>query len=72
MVIVRNKILCIWKPQAGKSEASLDDLSRRELQVWEWLKAGKTAEETAIILGISRRTVEKHRQNIYRKLRLCS
>jgi orotate phosphoribosyltransferase-like protein len=35
--------------------------------VLSWIAKGKTAEETATILGISRRTVEWHIQNARRK-----
>jgi len=44
-------------------------LSRREREVDEWTRQGKTLEETAMILGISIRTVQKHRQNIRAKRR---
>jgi DNA-binding CsgD family transcriptional regulator len=42
-------------------------LTRREQEVLAWLWAGKSAPETAIILGLSTRSVEKHRQNLYNK-----
>ncbi len=35
-------------------------LTERQIQVLEWSSAGKTVAETAIILGISAATVEKH------------
>ena len=52
---------------AANPSASLR-LSKRETEVLGWLRAGKTAPETAIILGCSRRTVESHAARIYRKL----
>lgn len=47
-----------------------DTLTPRELEVMEWVGGGKTNAEIAIILGISLRTVQKHVENILRKLDL--
>jgi DNA-binding CsgD family transcriptional regulator len=44
------------------------DLSRREVEVLSWLSKGKTNVEIAVILGTSRRTVEKHVEHIFAKL----
>lgn len=38
----------------------MEGLSPREVECGKWLIFGKTAEETATILGLSRRTVEDH------------
>lgn len=43
-------------------------LTNREYECVNYLIRGKTAEEIAIILNISRRTVETHVQNIKRKM----
>lgn len=43
-------------------------LSRREADVMTWVAEGKTNAETATILGLSRRTVDKHLEHIYVKL----
>jgi DNA-binding CsgD family transcriptional regulator len=43
-------------------------LTGRELEVVEWLRAGKTNSDIAAIVGASRRTVEKHLEHIYQKL----
>ncbi len=43
-------------------------LTARERQVIEWLVAGKTDRDIAVILGCSHRTVQKHLQRIYDKL----
>lgn len=58
----------VWRPAAQVDATELDSLTRREREVFDWLQQGKSLEETAIILGISPRTVEKHRSNLYRKL----
>ena len=43
-------------------------LTRRESEVMDWLRQGKTSPEIAIILGCSIRTIEKHVANLYRKI----
>ncbi len=43
-------------------------LSRRETEILEWVVQGKTNPEIGIILGISRRTVQKHLERIYLRL----
>jgi DNA-binding CsgD family transcriptional regulator len=43
-------------------------LSEREATCLQWAAAGKTSRETAIILGVSERTVNFHVQNACRKL----
>lgn len=43
-------------------------LTPREADVGYWMSRGKTNHEIAIILRISRRTAEKHAENILRKL----
>ena len=43
-------------------------LGAREKEVLAWIAEGKTAEETAIILGISRRTVEWHLSQVRQKV----
>ena len=43
-------------------------LSCRETEVLSWLAAGKTNVEIAIILGMSKRTAEKHLEKIFTKL----
>jgi two-component system invasion response regulator UvrY len=54
-----------------KSETpGINSLSRRELEVIELLKKGKSSKEIAEHLDISLRTVEVHRYNILHKLNL--
>jgi len=47
-------------------------LSRREAEVAELLCGGASTVETAAILRISRRTVDRHLLHIYRKLRITN
>ncbi len=50
------------RPEAGSP------LTDREREVVRWVALGKTSREAATLLGISARTVEKHRDNAMRKL----
>jgi DNA-binding CsgD family transcriptional regulator len=43
-------------------------LSERELECLEWVSLGKTSWETALILGVSERTINFHLLNAARKL----
>ena len=45
-------------------------LTKRELEVAEWIGAGKRNREIGEILGCSERTVQKHVQHILDKLHL--
>jgi DNA-binding CsgD family transcriptional regulator len=51
-----------------KAQALDHSLTPRELEVLGWVAKGKTAQDTAQILGISKRTVDEHVQTIIRKL----
>ena len=48
----------------------LRSLTKRELEVAEWIAAGKRNREIGEILGCSSRTVQKHVQHILDKLHL--
>jgi len=47
---------------------NLSSLTERELEVIEWIKAGKTNQEIASILNITQNTVKSHLKRIYQKL----
>ncbi|MDI7775071.1 LuxR family transcriptional regulator [Asticcacaulis sp. EMRT-3] len=49
------------KPEVGY-------LSPREREILSWIAAGKTDDDTATIMGISRNTVDTHIRSIFRKL----
>jgi DNA-binding NarL/FixJ family response regulator len=57
---------------AGKARAEegVSALSARELQVLELLRSGKTTKEIADLLQLSSRTVDIHRANMKKKLKL--
>lgn len=48
--------------------ADVTPLSPKEREILSWVAAGKTDEEIATILSISRNTVDTHMRNIFRKL----
>lgn len=43
-------------------------LTAREREVLGWVATGKTNRDIAVILGASRRTIEKHLERVYEKL----
>lgn len=52
----------------GEAGGNSFDLSEREIECLQWVSMGKTAWETAAILGRSQRTVEFHLKNAVGKL----
>ena len=66
--LLRTEDMAVWFPFERGEEVDLSALSKREREVWQWMLEGKSLAETATILGISPRTVEKHRQNLRHKL----
>ena len=48
--------------------SAIHPLSPREAEILSWISDGKRDREIATILGISSRTVEKHVQNMLKKL----
>lgn len=68
-VSISSSTLLVWDGGTGSVAADkIRSLTQREQEVLAWLQKGKTVPETAIILGCATRTVEKHAQNLYRKL----
>lgn len=53
---------------SGSAGRSLPELSPRQLECLTWAEEGKSARDTGQILGISRRTVEKHLEQAYEAL----
>ncbi len=58
-----NHQLALRSPAGG----NLVTLTPRELEVFGWLHEGKRNSEIAIIVGCSKRTIDKHVENILRK-----
>ncbi|GAB4547320.1 MAG: response regulator transcription factor [Anaerolineales bacterium] len=57
---------------AAEQKSSLDGLTERESEVLAHLAEGETNEQIAAALVISPKTVERHRENLMRKLNLHS
>jgi len=53
-------------------DPAINDLTKREIEVLEYLSRGYTARKTADALFISYETVRSHQKNIYRKLQVNS
>ncbi len=60
------------KAKQIKNKKTLEKLTKREMQVLELLTDGMNAEQVAEKLFISKRTVEKHKQNIMGKFQVKS
>ena len=56
-----------WDTEAGHV-LEQKGLTRREIEVLEWVARGKTNTEIGMILHISPRTASKHLEHIYTKL----
>jgi len=67
-------VFSIWAPAEAVPGATdtadelLPSLSRGEREILGWTREGKTSGEIAVIIGRAPGTVEKHLENIYRKL----
>ena len=62
----------LTQDHSADEKASLDGLTDREREVITYLAEGTSNEEIAVSLVISPKTVERHRENIMRKLNLHS
>jgi DNA-binding CsgD family transcriptional regulator len=69
-VISGDYMLCMTESDPAVLLRNLQryDLSPRETDVMRWLATGKTNMEIAVILNMSKRTVEKHMEHIFAKL----
>jgi two-component system response regulator NreC len=56
----------------GKTIEAVNGITAREQEVLEMLAAGKSNEDIALTLSISKHTVARHRENLMRKLGLHS
>jgi transcriptional regulator EpsA len=67
-----HRMLANEASEAGGNVAPESLLSRREIQVLQWVKDGKTNQEIGQILAISPLTVKNHVQKILRKLKVSN
>jgi DNA-binding NarL/FixJ family response regulator len=63
-------ILAHKELEDGDSLADMNDLSRREIDIIKLIKEGMSSKEIALQLDISLKTVEVHRYNVLKKLKL--
>jgi DNA-binding NarL/FixJ family response regulator len=56
----------------GNDRKDRSGLTAREVEVLQSVVAGKTNQEIGLVLGISEKTVEKHLEGIFAKLRVAS
>lgn len=70
--LVENSLKDILEPILGRIENKKAKLTPKELQICQMIKKGLTAKEIAALLYLSPRTVDKHRENIRKKLDLHS
>lgn len=67
-----NGEILVFMPASGHlpsgDEALKAVLTKRQREIMEWIAEGKTSAETAIILDISPRTVEKHLEAVFQRL----
>ena len=57
---------------AEPAQQALLEFSDREIEILQWAMAGKSAQVTASLLGISHHGVNYHMGNVYRKLGVAS
>lgn len=59
--------LRITEEETAKKHKEIQHLTERESECLQWVIQGKTSDEIAIILSISRRTVEMHLNRVKEK-----
>lgn len=69
---VSRRVAAIMSAWTQTDEVSSKNLTPRELDVLKWVVKGKTNQEIGIELGISQKTVEKHLESVFSKLKVTS
>ena len=64
---VKNGSMCFIK----NSNNNYLNLTKREIEIIQWIACGKSSKEIARVLNISPRTVETHLSNVKNKLNCC-
>jgi DNA-binding NarL/FixJ family response regulator len=62
-------IISAW---TQNDETANRSLTPRELDVLKWVVKGRTNQEIGLELGISQKTVEKHLESVFAKLKVTS
>ena len=68
----RLRLLQLHENLAAQSTSKLQELglTKRQAEILHWMLQGKRNSEIGVILGISERTVDKHREHMFAKLRV--
>jgi DNA-binding NarL/FixJ family response regulator len=69
---VSRRVAAIMSAWTQTDDISTKNLTPRELDVLKWVVKGKTNQEIGMELGISQKTVEKHLESVFAKLKVTS
>jgi DNA-binding NarL/FixJ family response regulator len=69
---VSRRVAAIMSAWTQTDEVTSKSLTPRELDVLKWVVKGKTNQEVGMELGISQKTVEKHLESVFAKLKVTS
>ena len=69
---VSRRVAAIMSAWTQTGEVSSKSLTPREIDVLKWVVKGKTNQEIGMELGISQKTVEKHLESVFAKLKVTS
>ncbi len=69
---VSRRVAAIMSAWTQTGEVSSKSLTPRELDVLKWVVKGRTNQEIGMELGISQKTVEKHLESVFAKLKVTS
>ncbi|MDX9850112.1 MAG: response regulator transcription factor [Anaerolineaceae bacterium] len=69
---VSRRVAALMSSWTREEPERIEDLTEREMQVLLQMADGKTNKEIGYTLGISQKTVEKHLESIYTKLKVNS
>jgi DNA-binding NarL/FixJ family response regulator len=69
---VSRKVAAVMSTWAQDDASQPSDLTDREMQVLRGVVEGKTNQEIGLDLGISQKTVEKHLESVFSKMKVAS
>lgn len=69
---VSRRVAAIMSAWTHNDEVTSKSLTPREMDVLKWVVKGKTNQEIGMELGISQKTVEKHLESVFAKLKVTS
>jgi DNA-binding NarL/FixJ family response regulator len=69
---VSRRVAAVISAWTQTDDTSNKTLTPRELDVLKWVVKGKTNQEIGLELGISQKTVEKHLESVFAKLKVTS